>query len=458
MHHNQQTVQGSSRGVIPLLGCLLFFSVMNVTVFNVAIPDISADLSLAPSLAGWVITGYSMVYAIGSLMYGKLADVYPLRVLMTIGIILFAAGSIIGFLSDGFAGLLTGRIIQSMGASSIPALSMIIPARYFPPERRGAVMGVVASFIAFSSGIGPIIGGFVTGIFHWKYLFLLSLGTLLILPFLRKALPDEGQRSDSKIDVIGACLLGTSVAMLMLTITTFQLIYLAIFVTLLVLFIVRSRKLREPFISLSLFSKGPFRFAIVATFLSSATGFSMMLTIPLMLQDFFQLRADWIGFVLFPAAMAAAFMGRLGGRWTDQFGSIRMLLTAGTCMLTGFILMSLFAQFSPWLIAFFLIFLNIGFVFMQSAMTKLVSLLLPQTDMGAGMGIFSLTNFLSGAIGGTIATRALDWNVSYSVLYMGFAAFIIMQLSVVYLVLRERVVQSSTIAATATISSTRQRK
>lgn len=427
-----------SRHIIPFLGCLLFFSVMNVTVFNIAIPDISHDLALAPSLAGWVITGYSMVYAVGSLMYGKLADLFPLKSLMTVGIIVFSVGSLIGFFSEGYAWLLVGRLVQSVGASSVPALAMIIPARYFPPERRGAVMGVVASFIAFSSGIGPVVGGFVAGSLGWKYLFLLSLGTLVILPFLRRALPSE-QRNEGHIDMVGAATLAVSVAMLMLTITTSQWAYGAVSAAMLAIFIVRSRKAREPFVSLSLFTAGPFRYAVLAAFLSSAAGFSMMLIIPLLLQSAFGMTANRIGFILFPAAMAAALLGRSGGRWTDRFGSIRMMLTAGSLMMAGFVLMAGFAQISSWIIAACLILPNIGFVFMQSALSKLVSLMLPKEQIGAGMGVFSLCNFLSGAIGGSITTRLVDVQLPYSTIFICFACAIVLQLVIVYVVLRKKV-------------------
>jgi len=428
--------------IVYLLGCLLLFSVMNVTVFNVALPEISGELEIAPGLAGWVMTGYSMIYAIGSLMYGKLADLFPLKRLMTIGILLFAAGSILGFLSEGYAWLLAGRLLQSAGASSIPALAMLIPARYFPPERRGAVLGLIASFIALSAGIGPIIGGFVTGALHWKYLFLLSLGTLLVLPFLRRALPDE-QRQPGTIDTVGAGLLAAAVATLMLTITSLGSVQSAIcgasFVILLLLFLVRSRRVREPFIALSLFTEGPYRIAILAMVLSSMTGFSLMLLMPLMLESMFSLDAAQIGLVLFPSAMAAGFMGRIGGRWTDRFGSIPILLMAALLMISGFVLLASLSWAGGWIVAAALILPNIGFVFIQSAMSKLVSLLLPKERLGSGMGVFSMTNFLSGAIGGALTTTAVGWGVPFPAILLAMACLLVLQMLVIQFILREQV-------------------
>ncbi|WP_199617652.1 MFS transporter [Paenibacillus alkalitolerans] len=438
MTQEVQQNQQPGKQIVPLLGCMLLFSVMNVTMFNVALPDIAGDLGITQSLAGWVVTGYAMVYAIGSLMYGKLADLFPLKTLMTIGISLFAAGSVIGFLSDGYLWLLTGRLVQCAGASSVPALAMIIPARYFPQERRGAVIGVIASFIAFSSGVGPIVGGFVAGALHWKYLFLLSLGTLLVLPFLRKALPNEQRRAGS-IDALGAGLLAASVAMLMLAITASNLVYAAAFAVLLSLFIARSLKSREPFISLSLFTQGPFRYAVAAQFLSASTGFSIMLLTPLLLKSTFQLTADWIGLVLFPAAMAAAVFGRVGGKLTDRYGSIPIMLIAASLMIAGFVSLSLLAGIAPWVVALCLILPNVGFIFMQSSVSKLVTLLLPRENIGSGMGIFSLAGFLAGAIGGTAATKAADSGIPFPAILLCLAFVIVVQICIVFFVLKGRV-------------------
>jgi DHA2 family metal-tetracycline-proton antiporter-like MFS transporter len=155
-NHSDSKASVPNNRLIQALCFVLFFSVMNATMFNVALPNIAADFQIKPSSVSWIVTGYSILYALGSLLFGKLADKYPLKRLITIGLLLFAGGSIIGFFSNSFIFVLIARFIQAAGASCVPALVMLIPVRFFPPERRGAVMGVIASTIAFSSGIGPI--------------------------------------------------------------------------------------------------------------------------------------------------------------------------------------------------------------------------------------------------------------------------------------------------------------
>jgi DHA2 family metal-tetracycline-proton antiporter-like MFS transporter len=116
--------------LILVLAFALVISVMNSTMFNMAIPTITKEFGLLPSQAGWIVTGYIIVYAIGSVMYGKLADRYKLKNLITIGLVFFAMGSMIGFTAASFKMIVAGRILQAMGASVMPATSMIIPTRY----------------------------------------------------------------------------------------------------------------------------------------------------------------------------------------------------------------------------------------------------------------------------------------------------------------------------------------
>ena len=97
------------------LGFIIFFSVLNGITFPVAVPDISSDFHLLPSEVSWVMTGYILVFAVGSLIYGKLAGLYPVRNLITIGLILMNLGSIIGLLSVQYPMLLAARMMQAAG-------------------------------------------------------------------------------------------------------------------------------------------------------------------------------------------------------------------------------------------------------------------------------------------------------------------------------------------------------
>ncbi|MDR6880411.1 putative MFS family arabinose efflux permease [Bacillus sp. 3255] len=204
-----------------LLGILVFtliISVMNATMFNVVLPAISKQFQLSPSQASWIITGYMIVYAIGSVTYGKLTDRYSLKNLLTFGLLLFAIGSVVGLVAIQYWMVIVGRIVQAAGASVIPAVAMIVPVRYFSPERRGRALGTVAIGYALGLALGPIIAGVVSSTWNWRALFVISLLSLLTLPMYRKYLDDE-KGVARKMDFIGGSLLAGTVAVLLLALT-----------------------------------------------------------------------------------------------------------------------------------------------------------------------------------------------------------------------------------------------
>ncbi|MFC1886228.1 MFS transporter, partial [Thermodesulfobacteriota bacterium] len=144
--------------LIILLSVIVFFSVINNTMFNVSLPDIVRQFNLLPSEASWVFSGFIVFFALSSMTYGKLADVYSVKNLIMIGLLLFNIGSLIGFLSFVYPLLIFARVVQAIGSGAIPALAMLIATRYFPEDKKGKTFGAFASIIAFGGGVGPIIG------------------------------------------------------------------------------------------------------------------------------------------------------------------------------------------------------------------------------------------------------------------------------------------------------------
>lgn len=136
-----EVTQQTGEKLLRILVFTLTLSVMGATMFNIVLPQISEAFDLTIAQVSWVISAYGLIYAIGTVTYGKLADTYKLKNLLTFGLLLFALGSLIGVASQEFWMMLVGRCIQAVGAAAIPATAMLISVRYFPPERRGSAIG-----------------------------------------------------------------------------------------------------------------------------------------------------------------------------------------------------------------------------------------------------------------------------------------------------------------------------
>ena len=392
--------------IIPLC-FIIFLSVLNGTMFQVAIPDISHEFNLLPSEVSWVMTGYILIFAVGALIYGKLADIYPEKTLITWGLLLMNAGSLAGLFAKWYPVLIAARLLQAGGGAAIPALAMIVVTRYFEHTQRGRVLGIIASTVALAAGLGPVAGGFIAGTFHWKYLFILSLATVFAIPFLRMSLPDEAKKKDG-FDLRGAMLISGAMFSFLLSVTQGSLWFFPPGAVMLVWFFLHIRRVEAPFVNFSLFLNRPYRNTVIATFLSIGTVFGMMFMVPIMLRELNTLDSGRIGLTMFPGAMSAVVMGVIGGRISDWKGSAFVVYTGAAFLISGFLLLSTFAGRAPWVITLNLVVCYTGFAFLQSSLPHTVSIVLSKEHTGIGMGIYNLVFFISGAFTTAGIGRLLD--------------------------------------------------
>jgi len=393
---------------VPWIYYVIFFSVLNESVFNVSTPSIAKQFELDASGVSWVVTIFFVVFGIGMTIYGKLSDLFSVKKLITIGIGLFSLGSILGFvLQAWYPAVIVARAIQGAGGSAIPALVFVMVARFFTAEERGKLFGIITSTVSFAIGIGPVLGGFVAGSLHWSYLFLISLPILVAIPFFHKLLPKE-QRRAGKLDILGAALLGAVVSMLILYTTESNVVYLMVSLVALVLFIIQIRKAKEPFVDPALFNNSYYRNALIIGFLIFGTVMSIMFVIPLMLNKVYHLNTEKIGLIMFPGAISAVVFGRVAGNMTVNRGS-HFVVYLGLALLA----LSLLLQSSTiglWVgfIGGALILMYIGFSFMQTALAESITQILPNDQIGVGMGFYNMTATISGAVVTALIAKAME--------------------------------------------------
>ncbi|WP_339295814.1 MFS transporter [Paenibacillus sp. FSL W7-1279] len=403
--HQQQPP--SAEKLIRILAFTMILSSMSATMFNIVLPEISKQFQLSFAQVSWVSSIYMLIYAIGSVLYGKLADTYKLKNLLTFGLLLFLVGSIVGLSAQAYWMVLLGRILQAAGAAVIPATAMIIPVRYSPAESRGRALGITATGLAIGSAIGPVVSALIVSVFHWRWLFCIPLLILVTLPLYRKYLGNE-QGQGGRIDWLGGGLLAGTVALLLLAVTQSGWIFGVGSFMLFLLFLLRIRSAKEPFVQPRLFSNKSYSVGLVLGIFIMSVGYALPFLTPQLLADINGLAPGWIGFVMVPGAVAAAILGGRGGKLADTKGTRYLFYTASTLLLLCFALLSTFAGVSPYLIALILVFGNVGQIFMQISLSKTISLSLPKEQAGVGMGLFSLLNFLSGAIATGVYGKAVD--------------------------------------------------
>lgn len=403
--------------LIPWIVYLIFFAVLNETVFNVSTPRIAAQFSLSPSGVSWMMTIFLVFFGIGSVIYGRLSDIYSLRNLIVIGIVIYNLGSVMGFmLRFSYPLVIISRAVQGIGGSAIPPLVFVVVSRYFSPSERGKVFGLITSTVSLGIGLGPVVGGFVSGSMHWSYLFLIPLLMLLSIPFLVKQLPGEPRREGS-VDIIGALLVALTVGALVVYLNFNKLYYLFAFGSFLILFIFHINTVSDPFINPSLFKNIKFRNGVIVGFSLFSIVIGILFLIPLMLHEVHSLDTSQIGFVLFPGAISSVIFGPIAGNLSDRKGSNFVVATGLFLLITSMLLMSFLLSVSVLIITLALLLTYIGFSLFQTAMINSISQTLPSYETGVGMGLFNLVATLAGAVGTAVVGKILAGNwLEFSIL------------------------------------------
>ncbi|MCM2998573.1 MFS transporter [Paenibacillus cellulositrophicus] len=382
------------------LSILTFFSVMNETMFNVSLPEIATYFHIAPSAANWTNTCFSISFAIGVAVYGKISEHAGIRTLLLFGMLTYGFGSLLGLLGYGwYPCVLAARVFQGIGASAIPSLIMVMIVKVVQPENQGKAFGLIGSVVAFGEGLGPVIGGTVSGYMHWSLLFALPLLSLLALPFVLRTLPDEPTEGKA-FDITGAILLSSGILSFALFMTLLHWIYLTTTIVLFALLACHIRRHREPFLEPFLFRKKRYLSAVLtgALLLGTVAGFISM--VPYLMSSVYDMPTRLIGSaILFPGTLSVILFGVLGGMLADRSGHIAAMLT-GLCMITtGFLVVLFLTDRTPWVISASMILTFGGLSFVKTAVSASVASTLEENETGSGIGMLNFTCFLAEGIG-----------------------------------------------------------
>ena len=400
----------NTRLLLAVVILAVFVSVMNSSMVNVAIPVIREDFGASEAQVGWVITGYLLLYAVGIPLYGRAADVFSLRRAFSLGLLVFALGSLFSAVAPNLPLLVFGRVVQATGAAAIPALSSASVVKLLPAGDRGTALGLIVSSVGVGAAVGPVVGGVLQQFGGWQTLFYGTLFfTLLLLPGALYALPDTKSSGDRSFDVPGGLLLGLSAGAFLFGITqgqthgfasawswgSFAVAALAASG-----FAWRIKSADQPFVSPALFRNGPYVAAVVVGFFSMLVNVSCLVLIPLLVSQVNGLSPAATGLVLAPGAIALAIISPISGRLSDRVGVKPFLYSGLTVMLASVFLLSAFAAgASPLVVAAGMLGVGIGFALTNSPNVNAAAAALKEKESGVGLGIFNGLFFLGGGTG-----------------------------------------------------------
>jgi EmrB/QacA subfamily drug resistance transporter len=197
--------------IVLCLGDLMI--VLDTTIVNVALPSIREDLGFTETSLAWVVNAYLLTFGGFLLLGGRLGDLFGHRRLFLIGISLFTLASIACGLSTTQGLLVTARAVQGLGGAIVSAVALsLIMTLFTEPAERAKAMGVFGFVMAGGGSIGVLLGGVLTDLLSWHWIFLVNvpIGIAVYALCLRLLPAGRGQAASGRLDVAGAVLVTTA--------------------------------------------------------------------------------------------------------------------------------------------------------------------------------------------------------------------------------------------------------
>lgn len=422
-YQDDKDVQRKRWLILVVVNLFTFMSTLDASIVNVALPQISQDLRLPIASSQWIITIYLMVICILILMFGRLGDMFGKIFIFRLGTMLFILGSLICGFGLNFELLLTGRVIQAIGASMTMANNFGIATDIFPRSERGRALGLIGTFVSIGGIAGPGIGGIVVSALSWNYIFWINVPIGIIVIILGKlVLPKDLFQSKGHLDTTGTVIFGLFITFLFAGLLLGQhfgyenwkitglLILSAVF---LALFTRTEWHKEQPMLQLKLFKNPLFSVGILCGYLVFVSNFCFTIIAPFYTQDLLNMTARDSGLLmmLFPVMMAivAPFSGAL----SDKIGSelltfFGLLVLAAAQIGLGFLNETSPLAYVGLLIAM----LGTGSGMFMSPNNSLVMSTVPRSQLGSAGSVNALIRNLGMISGITFATTLLFASMS----------------------------------------------
>jgi len=399
-----------------------FMLLLDITIVNVALPAISADLKTQFSDLQWVVDAYALSLAALLLTAGSLADILGRRLVFTAGVALFTVASGICGLASSPLALVLARALQGVGAAGMFATALALLAANFQGRQRGTAFGIWGAVTGAAVAVGPLVGGVLVERVSWQSIFLanLPIGIGVIVVALRQVQESKGVAH--RVDVLGvatfsaalffgiyAMVRGNAEGWTSGLIVSFAMLS----VVGLVLFVVHESRTREAMLDLSLFRKRAFTGAAIAAFALSASMFSMFLYLTLYIQNALQYAPLDAGLRFLPVTLLSFAAAPIAGRLTERV-PVRFLIGGGLGLVgVGLLLMGHLDARSGWtaLLPGFLV-AGVGIGMTNPPLASTAIGVVPPQRAGMGSGINTTFRQVGIAVGiaayGAIFQRSLE--------------------------------------------------
>jgi EmrB/QacA subfamily drug resistance transporter len=402
-------MDSKKRNIVIALMVAMFLGAIEGTVVTTAIPTIVKDLQGFEIISS-VFSVYLLTSAIATPIYGKLSDLYGRKNILSIGIIIFLAGSFLCGLSQNMYMLIGFRAIQGIGAGAIFTVTYTIVGDVFTIEERPKIQGIIGTVWGIASLAGPFLGGILIDILSWHWIFFINIPFgILSLILLQKNLKETFKKTKHKIDYAGTITLSMAmIIFLNIFISTeninfnqnvFIVISVLLTIILLLAFYKIERKAEEPIIPFDIFTKTS---SIVnsISFLVSAILIGVDVYLPIYMQNVLGFSAKVSGLALAPMSASWLIASVILGKCMVKYGAKVVILISNVILLISIILLPTLGINSPLVLVLIYVFImGFGFGGAFTTLTLIVQESVEYNKRGVAISTNSLLRTLGQTIG-----------------------------------------------------------
>ena len=394
------------------------------SIVNVALPAIAADFNTSTGTISWVIIAYLLMMAGFLLVFGKIADRGLMKKIFIGGFIIFTLGSAACGFSPNLNYLLASRIIQGIGAAMIAAVGPLICVRSLPPRMLGVALGVLTAASSIGLAAGPAIGGFLTHLLSWHWIFLINIPIGIVgIIYAHWIIPLDAPAEDKTpldlpgaVTLFGAMIFGIftlqEVSTLGLT-DPLILVSAAFCVMFTSIFIVRELKTPVPFIDIRIFSKWQFTSVVAAFLFINVLFMGVLYLLPFYLSSEMKLNLATIGMFLLIPPLVTGILSIPFGRLSDRYGRRWFVVAACLLLITYngiFAMLVPEAGILPLLVA--LVLMGAVFGIAGGAASSRIIEIAPEGEKGTGSSLMITAMYLGSVIGTALFATLFTFRTS----------------------------------------------
>ncbi|WP_273186700.1 DHA2 family efflux MFS transporter permease subunit [Hyphomonas adhaerens] len=394
--------------------------VLSTTIVNVAIPAVMGTFGISAVQAQWISTGFLAAMTATMLLADWANRAFGMRLTMNAAMSVFLAGSVLGGLAPNETVLTLARVVQGGAAGIVQPLAMIMLFKVFPPDKRGAAMGIYGVGVVLAPALGPWIGGVLMDAFDWRFVFYLGLpfaGLAILMSNL--FLPSREESGPiPAFDFVGVAILSVFLAVLLSTLSNAQrlgwesniiLAGFTISVASAIGFVAWEMNTAKPMLDMRLFANFAFSSASVVAFIMGAGLFGSTYLLPVFVQQIQGMTPTQAGLLLMPSGFAMLLVFPIAGRLSDKVPA-PIMIGAGMAIFAGssWLMTAVNVHTAFWTLAWWTILSRVGLGLVFPAISSGALKVLPPHLLGQGSGASNFIRQLGGAFGVNLLTVFIE--------------------------------------------------